>query len=85
MGVLKAFNQYIAVKSLNNVKQEFQNFQKLGIEMLRCQDTNFLTIPRPFLNELSNFIDSSDINIGLYIETRPETISPSTIDIAQKT
>ena len=84
MGVLKAFNQYIAVKSLNNVKEEFQNFEKLGIEMLRCQDTNFLTIPRPFLNELSNFIDSSDISIGLYIETRPETISPSTITLLKK-
>tara|TARA_Y100000589_G_C27126881_1_gene618921 strand:- start:810 stop:1475 length:666 start_codon:yes stop_codon:yes gene_type:complete len=84
MGVLKAFNKYIAVKTLDNAIKEFKTFDKLGIEMLRCQDTNFLTIPRDFLHSFADFIDSSSISIGLYIETRPETIGPYTIELLKK-
>ena len=83
-GVLKDFKKYISVKSIDNAKKEFKNFDDLGVEMLRCQDTNFLTIPRPFLDEFANFISSSSISIGLYIETRPETISPNTIQLLKK-
>ena len=52
--------------------------------MLRCQDTNFLTIPRDFLHAFADFIHSGSISIGLYIETRPETISPYTIELLKK-
>ena len=56
----------------------------LRIDMLRCQDTNFLTIPRPLLLDLADYIQSHNIHIGLYIETRPETITPSVIPLLLK-
>ncbi|WP_370373881.1 radical SAM protein, partial [Henriciella pelagia] len=51
------------------------------VTLFRCQDTNFLTITRTTLTELADLMDASDLDIKLYIETRPEGINEKTIDM----
>ena len=55
-----------------------------GINFFRCQDTNFLTINRSILIELSELISESKLDIKLYIETRPEGINQESIKLLKK-
>lgn len=80
-GNIKNFDKYLSLKNLKNACQEIQNFDNLGIDMMRCQDTNFLTIPHKFLREIIRFREENNIKVGLYIETRPETINTNTLKI----
>ena len=48
------------------------------------QDTNFLTVNRKVLIELSGLIEDSGLNIMMYIETRPEGINPKSIELLKK-
>ena len=41
----------------------------------------FLTIDRIFLKELSELIENLNLDISLYIETRPEGINPNSIKL----
>ena len=58
--------------------------KEYGIRLFRCQDTNFLTITRNTLTELADLMDASDLDIMLYIETRPEGVGEKTIEMLQK-
>ena len=82
--ILKA-NDYLRNKSAKTIFNEIKllNHDK-GIKLFRCQDTNFLTIKREILTELSELIDKSDLDIMLYIETRPEGINPKSIELLKK-
>tara|TARA_Y100001968_G_scaffold333670_1_gene398211 strand:+ start:3569 stop:5032 length:1464 start_codon:yes stop_codon:yes gene_type:complete len=84
IGVLQDFRKYITVKSILNTIKEIKEFRSLNIQLLRCQDTNFLSIPREYLNEIADYLSREDIYVPLYIETRPETISPSSIELLKK-
>ena len=55
-----------------------------GINLFRCQDTNFLTINKGLLEELGELINNSDLDIKLYIETRPEGINEKTVKLLKK-
>lgn len=80
-GNLKGFDKYLSLKSVKNAFTEIEYFEKIGINMMRCQDTNFLTIPHNFLKEIIKLKQENNLKIGLYIETRPETINTNTIKI----
>ena len=58
--------------------------KKKKVELIRCQDTNFLTNDRHVLLELSDLIDKSDLDFKLYIETRPEGINEKSIELLKK-
>lgn len=82
--ILKA-NKYLRNKSAEVIFKEIKDLNKeKGINLFRCQDTNFLTIKREVLLELSELIESSNLDIKLYIETRPEGINPKSVELLRK-
>ncbi len=82
--ILKA-NKYLRNKSAETIFREIETLNKeKDIKLFRCQDTNFLTINREVLLQLSDLIDQSDLEIMLYIETRPEGINNKSIDLLKK-
>ena len=84
-GTIRGARQYLHHKSAERIFFEISHLHnQLGIELFRCQDTNFLTIDRPTLNELSDMIDGSNMNIMLYIETRPEGINQASLKLLKK-
>ena len=77
--------KYLRNKSAKRIFDEINDLnRKLQIKLFRCQDTNFLTIDRNVLTELSDLIDSSNLDIMFYIETRPEGINEYTIQLLKK-
>ena len=84
-GTLKNASKYLRNKSSQRIFQELKELDEVyNIELIRCQDTNFLTIDNTVLNELSELIEESNLKIKLYIETRPEGITKSSIKLLQK-
>lgn len=84
-GVLQSPKKYLRNKSAKRIFDEINDLnKKLQIKLFRCQDTNFLTIDRNVLTELSDLIDSSNLDIMFYIETRPEGINEYTIQLLKK-
>ena len=84
-GAIKNFKSYLRHKSSKTIFDEFTYLNKIkNIELIRCQDTNFLTNDRNVLSELSGLIDKSDLDIKLYIETRPEGINEKSIELLKK-
>tara|TARA_Y100000994_G_C15695447_1_gene443185 strand:+ start:625 stop:2118 length:1494 start_codon:yes stop_codon:yes gene_type:complete len=84
-GSIRRANKYLRNKSAVNIFKEIKTLhENKGIQLFRCQDTNFLTISRPVLYELSELIDQSGLDIKLYIETRPEGINSKTVELLKK-
>ena len=84
-GAIKNFKKYLRHKSAKKAFEEITFLhKKFGVELFRCQDTNFLTIDRDTLNDLSNLIHNSGYLIKLYIETRPEGINTKSIELLKK-
>ncbi len=81
-GAIKNFKNYLRNKSPKIIFQEMEELhKKYNIELFRMQDTNFLTIDRKTLIDLSVLISNSNFDIKLYIETRPEGINEKTINL----
>jgi len=84
-GILRGVKKYLRNKSGKRVFDEMKYlYENYEIQYFRCQDTNFLTIDRKILENLSQLLDSSDLNIMLYIETRPESIKTNIIPLMKK-
>lgn len=84
-GTLRNPKGYLRHKSAARAFHEMSTLHKQqGIQLFRCQDTNFLTIDRSTLISLAEMINQSDLDIMLYIETRPEGIHPATIELLKK-
>ena len=84
-GSIRRANQYLRNKSAENIFKEIKELnENKGIQLFRCQDTNFLTINRPVLHELSELMDQSGLDVRLYIETRPEGINTKSVDLLKK-
>ena len=84
-GTILGAKDYLRNKSAIRVFNELKDLnQKYKIELFRCQDTNFLSINRKMLIELADLISTSDLNIMLYIETRPEGINSPAIQLLKK-
>lgn len=84
-GVLKNASAYLRNKSAKRVFEEIKNvYEKFNVTLIRCQDTNFLTIDNTMLNQLGEFLENSDLPIMLYIETRPEGINKTSIELLKK-
>lgn len=81
-GALVKAKYYLRSKSAERVYQELKHYKEnLDIDLVRCQDTNFLTINRDVLNSLENKIIENPLNLKLYIETRPEGINKVSIKL----
>ena len=84
-GVLKNSQSYLRTKSAERVFNEIKFlYEKYGITLIRCQDTNFLTIDSKVLYDLANLFDKNNLPISLFIETRSEGITPSSIQLLKR-
>lgn len=84
-GAIRDSKKYIRHKSANRILEEIGHYKKdLKIDLLRCQDTNFLTINKKLLTELAEIINGSDKFPSLYIETRPEGINNETVKLLKQ-
>ncbi len=83
-GTIYRSKSYLRNKSAKHIFQELKILnQDFQIKLIRCQDTNFLTIDKSVLRELADHIKKSNLDIILYIETRPEGINSKTIELLQ--
>ncbi len=84
-GAIKNFKSYLRNKSENVIFEEIKFLsENYSIKLFRFQDTNFLTIDRSTLVALADLIDDSSLDIILYIETRPEGINHSSVELLKK-
>ena len=84
-GAIGNFKNYLRSKSAKTIFEELEYLnKKKNIKMIRCQDTNFLTNKREILEDLSKLIDKSNLDIFMYIETRPEGINDKSIELLKK-
>ncbi len=84
-GVIKNAKSYLRNKNPSQIYNEIQYLiEKYGIELIRCQDTNFLTIEKKVLSELGELFSLKNIDVMLYIETRPEGINTGTVKLLRK-
>jgi len=84
-GVIKNASKYLRNKSAEQIIFEITHLHKTkSISLFRCQDTNFLTINRAILNEVAEYLHKSNLDIKLYIETRPEGINKTNIALLKK-
>jgi len=84
-GVLKGAKQYLRAKGARQVFEEMRDLhEEHGVTLFRTQDTNFLSIDRDVLLELADLIEHSGWDIQLYIETRPDGINETTVNLLKR-
>ena len=84
-GSIKNFKSYLRSKSAKNIFNELKHLViNKKIELIRSQDTNFLTNSREILLELSDLILKNNLKFKMYIETRPEGINLLSIELMKK-
>jgi len=81
-GALINAKNYLRSKSADRIYEELSFYKKkYQIELVRCQDTNFLTIDPSVLKELEKLMLKKPLNLKLYIETRPEGINEKSVNL----
>lgn len=84
-GAIKNFKDYLRSKSASKIYEELEYLsKKKNIKLIRCQDTNFLTNDRKILEELASKLEQKNLDIFLYIETRPEGINDASIKLLKR-
>ena len=84
-GAIKNFKSYLRNKQAQIIFEELKYLsKKKNINLIRCQDTNFLTNDKKILLELSELLHENKLKIKLYIETRPEGINQNTVELLKK-
>ena len=75
--------RYFRFKKSETIIEEIKTlYSEFGVTYIRCQDTNFLSIPRKTLVEVAEGV--KDLPIFLYIETRPDTITKNNVELLKK-
>ena len=84
-GVIEKAGSYLRHKSAEIIFAEMQFLvRERGVQLFRSQDTNFLTIHHPTLLRLAELIQNAQLDIMLYIETRPEGITENTVKLLKR-
>lgn len=84
-GVIDDAAEYVRHKSAEHIFNEIESLaNQRGVTLFRCQDTNFLSVPRAVLLKLAELFDKSRLPIKLYIETRPEGITVETANLLKR-
>jgi hypothetical protein len=84
-GALLRPTSYLRNKSAQRVFDELTFLHtELGVELIRCQDTNFLTINRRMLNALADLLEGSALDVKLYIETRVDRMRPGDFPLLKR-
>ena len=85
LGVLEDTDKYLRSKNLEIVKEEITYLvEKRGISMLRCQDTNFLSVNRSLVNAFAEWKVLQYPDLKLYVETRPESINIHSVNLLHR-
>ncbi|CAN1593672.1 COG1032 Fe-S oxidoreductase [Candidatus Pelagibacterales bacterium] len=81
-GALVGAKNYLRNKTAERVYAELSLYKnKFNIELVRCQDTNFLTINQKLLKEFEKMNLTKPLGLKLYIETRPEGINEKSVKL----
>ena len=84
-GALINVRQYLRNKSADRVLDEISwLYRERGVTLIRCQDTNFLTIDHRTLNKLADLLEMAELPVQLYIETRPEGINAASTALLKR-
>lgn len=84
-GALVNSSGYVRAKSAERIFNELKYVNKtMGVKYIRCQDTNFLTIPKHILASLADMLEGSDLDLFLYIETRPDGINKDSVELLKQ-
>lgn len=84
-GALIGARRYLRNKSAGRVLDELSwLYRERGVTLIRCQDTNFLTIDHRMLSELADLLEMAQIPVKLYIETRPEGITAASTALLKR-
>ncbi|MCY2993453.1 MAG: radical SAM protein [Planctomycetota bacterium] len=84
-GALVDARKYLRNKSARRVFDELSwLYHERRVTLVRCQDTNFLTIDNRMLRELADLLDTMPLPIQLYIETRPEGITATSAALLKR-
>ena len=84
-GVITRAKEYLRNKSAKRVFEEISSLNRhYNINLFRCQDANFLTVNKDVLNEIADMLDNSNLDIMLYIETRPEGVNPESVRLLKR-
>jgi anaerobic magnesium-protoporphyrin IX monomethyl ester cyclase len=84
-GALMQPQKYLRAKSGKRVYEELKALnEKFGVTLVRCQDTNFLTINRNTLKELADLMDANPLPVKLYVETRVDRLTASDIELLKR-
>lgn len=81
-GALLNAKNYLRSKSATRIYEELSFYKKkFKLDLIRCQDTNFLTINKKVLKNLEKLIMNNPLGLKLYVETRPEGINENTAQL----
>jgi anaerobic magnesium-protoporphyrin IX monomethyl ester cyclase len=84
-GALNNAKNYLRTKSAQRIYDELRILsEEYKVNLVRCQDTNFLTINRIVLNQLADLMEANPLDIKLYIETRAEGINEGAINLLNR-
>jgi len=84
-GSLVDAKKFLRHKSADLIIQEWEwLYRERGVTLIRCQDTNFLTIDRSTLTRLAELLEEKNIPVKLYIETRPEGVNENTVKLLRR-
>jgi len=84
-GLIARAGHYLRHKSARMIFMEMETLvRERAVSFFRCQDTNFLSIHRPVLNDLADLLEASALPVSLYVETRPEGINPDTVSLLKR-
>jgi anaerobic magnesium-protoporphyrin IX monomethyl ester cyclase len=84
-GALLQPKKYLRAKSGKRAYEELKSLhENFGVTLVRCQDTNFLTINRTTLRDLADLMDRNPLPIKLYVETRADRITAADIDLLKR-
>lgn len=84
-GALSEGKKYLRSKSAKRIYEELEHLHReYQVELIRCQDTNFLTINRQVLKELADLLDEKPLPIKLYVETRADRMSSMDIELLRR-
>lgn len=84
-GALRNASGYLRHKSAGRIFEEMHTLHReRGVTLVRCQDTNFLTIDRKTLRRVAELLERSGLGVRLYIETRPDGINRESVALLKR-
>lgn len=82
--ILKDLGSYFVKKNVVKAFEELLQLKEIGVDFIRFQDTNFMSLGIGYINELSDLLKTRSVSFDMYIETRPESLNTKAVDAIRK-